>query len=155
MLLTHDEENPLNPLAIRPDPNDRPGLSVTPDGTGQNSIGCASPEDGRIRIDVGLPAERLGLGIGLLSRKKVARATSYAHVIEVVMDHNLRSGAHAAHRCRSPIDPARTPLNQVLLGADTPEARVAEWRAAESPRISRRLLLLRRWSHEEVEQVLT
>ena len=65
------------------------------------------------------PDEDWGTGLRFagktLSIKKVGRATVPLDVLPVVLAHNLRQG-NAAHRHRRPIDGARSPLNEVLLG---------------------------------------
>ncbi len=59
-----------------------------------------------------------------LSVKTVGRARTPADALLVALCHNLRQ-RNADHRHRSRIDPARTPLNAVLIGPACPEA-VAE-----------------------------
>ncbi|MEX8493981.1 plasmid recombination protein [Sphaerotilus sp.] len=51
-----------------------------------------------------------------LNVKTVRRAAGFADVLPVCLAHNLREG-NEAHRHRSPIDPTRTGLNEVLRGS--------------------------------------
>jgi hypothetical protein len=51
-----------------------------------------------------------------LNVKTVRRAADFGEVLPVCLAHNLREG-NEAHRHRSPIDPARTGLNEVLRGS--------------------------------------
>lgn len=51
----------------------------------------------------------------VLNVKSVRRAADFGEVLPVCLSHNLREG-NEAHRHRSPVDPARRGLNEVLRG---------------------------------------
>lgn len=57
----------------------------------------------------------LRFGAKALNTKSVSRAKAPDEVLSVCLAHNLRQG-NEKHRHRSPIDPARTALNQVIHG---------------------------------------
>lgn len=80
------------------------------------------------QIDPGHWKPGLGFGMKPLNTKSVKRARLPEDVLRVCAEHNLRSG-NEAHRHRSLIDAGRTPLNEVLAGAVTPDGVAEEaWR---------------------------
>lgn len=69
--------------------------------------------------------EGLNIGFKSLSARSVGRARQASEVVEICASHNLRQ-SNKGHRHRSRIDPARTPLNSVLVGERSPDAVAAE-----------------------------
>lgn len=75
------------------------------------SLGDLSPDEWQ---------EGLNIAFSSLSAKSVKRAGQASDVVVVCARHNLRQ-SNADHRHRRPIDQARTPLNAVLVGEQTPD----------------------------------
>lgn len=74
----------------------------------------------RAIVDPGHWKPGLNFSMKPLNTEKVKRAKRLEDVLRVCTQHNLRSG-NEAHRHRSPIDMARTHLNETLVGAATPD----------------------------------